>query len=61
MTAIIAAFLFALAFVLHLVHASPPVILSPASLMYAGLCLTALHLAWGWYPWRRTAPAVPPQ
>lgn len=61
MLALVAAFFFALAFVLHLVHSSPPVILSPASLMYAGLFFTALHLAFLVpLPWRRVAP-VPSQ
>jgi hypothetical protein len=59
MLALIGALLFALAFVLNLAHASPPAILSPPSLMYAGLFFTALHLAFLVpLPWRRS---VPPQ
>jgi hypothetical protein len=55
MLAIIAAILFAVAFLLRVTGTATDVVFSPTSLLYVGLCLLALHLAGvgsGWR-WRR--------
>ncbi len=44
MFGIIAAILFAVAFILHVTSTSTSVVFSPFSLMLVGLCLLALHL-----------------
>jgi hypothetical protein len=53
MLGIIAAILFIIAFLLNAAQAATPNILSPVSLMLAGLALLALHLSgvgtsWNW-------------
>jgi len=49
MLAIIAAILFAVAFILHVTATSTSVVFAPLSLVLVGLVLLALHLA-GWGP-----------
>lgn len=49
MWAIAAAFCFALAFILNLLGTST----GDFSLLLLGLFFVAIHLAWGWTPWRR--------
>jgi hypothetical protein len=60
MLAVIGAILFAIGWVLHLVHVNTPAAVSPWSLAFAGLFFLALHSAGFWtaYPWRRTPPAA---
>jgi hypothetical protein len=55
MLAIIAAILFAVAFIIRVTGTATDVVFSPTSLLYVGLVLLALHLAGvgsGWR-WRR--------
>ncbi len=55
MLAIIAAIIFVIAFIIHLTGTATDVVFSPYSLLFAGLCLLALHQAGigtSW-PWRR--------